>query len=216
MMMFRTIKTAVVTTLGDAAAERFRVIGYQRQNKSSDQLKDSLRTVQVYFSDGNFQKSTGRMRGHKAHDLTLQIDLSASAAAQGDLSVLESSSSTAFEKAAALDAVKEAAEIADTKIDELIEYVYQILMDARNEDLGLDPGDLSNRWIDSITKDALLQNGDLVVKTANLKYTCRVQEEVLGDIGNQPETVTFNSSISPDESGIENLGVTILNDNEEE
>ena len=213
MMNFRIVKQALIDTLGDAAAERFHVIGYQRQNKSSSQVKNNLRMVQCYFSEGNFPKSAGRMRGHKTHDLQIEIDLSASAAATGDLSILDNPAATAIQKAAAMAAVQEAAHNADVLIDELIEYVYQIIMDARNENLGIETGLISNRWISRIQKDTLLERGDLVVKTANLRYECRVQEDVLGDIGNEPETVVFNSGMGGD---IESAGVEIENDNTEE
>lgn len=199
MMMFRTVRDALVTILGDGAESRFRVIGYQRQSKNADEVLSNDRLVQVYFSDGEFTKSAGRMMGHKTHNVSYEIDMSASAPAKGDLSVLDSTTSTAIQKAAALAAVKEAAEEADTQVDELIEYVYQILMDARNEGLGLTKGDISSRWIGAIQKDTIIERGDLVVKTANMKYTCRVQETVLGDIGNEPETVVFDSDVPVDD-----------------
>ncbi len=195
MMMFRTVRDAIVQLLGDQAESRFRVIGYQRQSKSPDELTGDNRLVQVYYSDGAFPKPASRMMGNKTHNLTFEIDLSASAAALGDLSVLDSTTSTAIQKAAAIAAIKEAAETADTQVDELIDAVYQILMDARNEGLGLDKGDISSRWIDRIQKDTIIERGDLVVKTANMKYTCRVQETVPGAIGNEPEKVKFDSDI---------------------
>lgn len=191
-MMFRVVKDALVTLLGDNAEERFQVVGYRRQNKNATQIKDHLRMVQVYYTDGSFPK-TGRMRGAKTHDLTLDIDLSCSAAAQGDLSVLDNPASSPLSKAIALASVKEASERADLSMDELIEAVYQILMDARNEKLGLLTGEVSSRWIDAINKNTVLENGDLVVKTANMKYTCRVQEEVLGDSGTVQDETIFNS-----------------------
>jgi len=206
-MMFRTVRDALVEVLGDNAESRFRVIGYQRQSKSSDEVLENNRLVQVYFSDGSFPKSSGRMRGPKTHDVTFEIDMAASAAAVGDLTVLDSTTATAIQKAAALASVREAAEVADTQIDVLIDAIYQILMDARNEKLGLDVGDIASRWIDGIQKDTIISHGDLVVKTANMKYTCRVQEVVLGAIGNEPETVTIDTSVTvgdTDGAGIKN------------
>lgn len=214
MMMFRTVKNQISTILGDAAAGRYRVVGYQSQSKAADSIKDNDRLVQVYFSDGSFPKSSGRMYGPKTHNVTIEIDLSASAAAQGDLSVLDSDTSTAAQKASAIAAIKEAGETADYKIDELIDIIYNIMMDARNEGLLLDKGVVSSRWIDGIQKDTIIERGDLVVKTANMKYTCIVQEDVLGDIGNEPETVTFDSSVPIGDT--EGAGVLSEIDNTEE
>lgn len=210
-MTFRTVKNAIVDLLGSQAESRFIVIGYQKQSKHSDEFVGNNRLVQVYFSDGNFQKNVGRMRGDKTHDINIDIDLSASAMASGDLSVLDSTTATETQKAAALLAVRNAAEVADEKIDELIDYVWNILLDARNENLGLENGVVSSRWIDRIQKDTIIERGDLVVKTANIKYSCRVQETVLGDIGNEPETVIFNTSLPIGDT--DGAGVTIENEN---
>jgi hypothetical protein len=211
MMQFREIKEALRDLLGEESAGRFSVIGFQRQNKNAKELIGNNRLVQVYYSDGNFPPSGTRMRTPKTHDMNFNIDLSASAQAQGDLSILLSETATAIQRAAALAAIKEAAEIADEQIDELIDIVYQILMDARNEKLGFPKGEISNRKIDRMTKDVILENGSLVVKTATMVYTCRAQEIVSGAVGVEPETVTFDANTSIDDSS--STGVIIQNDN---
>lgn len=211
MMTFRTVKTAIQDLLDSQAAGRFRVIGKRVMSKSADEIKDNDRLVQVYFSDGNFPKSSGRMHGSKTHDITIEIDLSASAGATGDLSILDDPLATAIQKAGAIAAIREASETADEKIDELIDAVYNILMDARYEGLLLPKGTISSRWIDRIQKDTLLERGEFVVKTANMKYTCRVQEYVSGDIGNTPSTVEIYSNMPND--GDTGTGVNVLNDN---
>lgn len=193
MMNFRIVKTAIQDLLEAQAAGRFRVIGKQVMSKSADEIMNNDRLVQVYYSDGNFPKS-GRLHGPKTHDIVIEIDMSASASAEGDLSILDNPLATAIQKAAAIAAIREASEIADTKIDELIDAVYNILMDARHEGLLLEKGLISSRWIDRIQKDTLLERGEFVVKTANMKYTCRVQEIVSGDIGNQPARVIYDST----------------------
>jgi hypothetical protein len=211
MMMFREVKTALVNILGDAAASRFIVVGYQRQSKASSEVKNNNRLVQVYYADGNFPRGQ-RNKGPHTHDLSFNVDVSASAAAKGDLSVLDSTTATQYQKAAAIASIKFAADEADTLIDELIEYVYQIIMDARNYDLGLTVGEVTNRWIERIQKDTIIERGDLIVKTANLKFTCRVQEIVLGAVGNEPPTVIFNSSTPIGDTG--GAGVNQENDND--
>jgi hypothetical protein len=211
MMEFRLIKNQVVKILGDAAGSRFQVVGYKRQTKSADEILNNDRMVQVYFSDGSFPKSAGRMHSEKAHDISIEIDLSASAAAHGNLTVLDDPVAPAYEKAAAILAIKEAAEIADGKIDDLIEWVYQILMDARNIDLKLEKGQVNSRWIDRIQKDVIIERGDLVVKTANMKYTCRCTEIVLGDIGVEPDPVIIDTALKIND--IETTGVKVENTN---
>ena len=211
MMNFRVVKNAIQDLLDDNANGRFRVIGKQVMSKSADEVLNNDRLVQVYFSDGSFPKSAGRLHGPKTHDVTIEIDLSASSGATGDLSVLDDPLATAIQKAGAIAAIREASETADEKIDELIDAVYNILMDARYEGLLLPKGTISSRWIDRIQKDTLLERGEFVVKTANMKYTCRVQEYVSGDIGNTPNTVEIYSNTPND--GDTGTGVNVLNDN---
>lgn len=210
MMYFRTVKKAIKDLLNDKSLGNFHVVGYQKQNKSSDEVLNSDRLVQVYFSDGAFPKSAGRMRGPKTHDLKISIDLTVSAKAQADLSALESTTASELQKSIALMGIKDAAEIADDKMDELIDRVYQILMDARNFNLGLEVGELSSRWIDRITKDTTIEYGDLIVKTSNLEYSCRVQEYVYGDEGYQPDPAEIVSEVPIGEED-EGTGVTIEN-----
>ena len=212
MMDFRTVKNALVQVIGDQSLNRFRVIGYQVQNKNADALVGNNRLVQVYYSDGSFPKSAGRMRGPKIHELSIDIDMSASAQAEGDVSVIESETSTFAQKSAAVAAIRTAAERADVHLDEVIDAVYQIVMDARNENLGLPVGVIASRWVERIQKDTLMERGDLVVKTATMRYTCRVSESVPGDIGNEPETVIFSSD-NPVGDTI-GAGVSVTNDNE--
>ncbi len=207
-MMFHTVKNSIVKLLGDNAQSRFQVIGYQRQGKGASETLGINQFVQVYYSGGSFQKSAGRRTGTKTHDLDISIDLTTSAKAQGDLIVLDDPGATAHAKAAALLSVREAAEIADNQMDELIKAVYRIMMDARFDGLNLDSGDVSSRWIDRIQKDTIIERGDLVVKTAQLKYSCRVQEDVFGDIGVTPDPMIIDADVD-----VPNTGAGIITEN---
>jgi hypothetical protein len=209
MMNFRIVKKAIKELLAASSMGNFRVIGFQKQSKSSDEVFNNDRLVQVYYSEGEFKKSAGRMRGPKAHDIVIEIDMTASAKAQADLSILDSATATEIQKATALAGLKEAAEIADEKVDELFDRVYQILMDARNFNLGLEKGKVSSRWITRATKDTTIEHGDLVVKVSNMKYTCRVHELVAGDEGYQPDPAIIDSNVPAFED--EGTGISISN-----
>lgn len=211
MMNFRIVKQAAIDLVGDKAESRFRVIGYQGQSQNANEIIGNDRLVRIENSGGDFPKNAGRFKGAKTHDMTLDIIMSASAKAKGDLTVLESASATAIQKAAALASVQEAAKVVDDLTDELIDAVYQILMDARYDGLRLEKGIVTSRWIESWQKDTTIENGDLVVKTANMKYTCRVQEDVGGDIGNEPDTVIFNSNLPVGDTA--GAGVEVENEN---
>ena len=126
------------TILGAGAASRYRTVGYQPQGTSTELNADSDRSVQVFYTRGSFPKSGAGIRGPIRHEMSFRIELIASKAARVDLAVLDSSVSTAAQKATALAGLQRAASLADDSIDELWAAVYNVLMD--NADLDLGPG----------------------------------------------------------------------------
>lgn len=183
MMNFRTIKDSIINILGTAEAGRFRTIGFQRQTKSAEEVKGNLRLVTVYYSAGTFPKRSGRNTGAVQHDITYRIEFTVSKSALGNLAIINNPESTPAEITTAIDAIQESAKLADESIDELFEIIYQILMDARNIDMGLSVGTVADRWIDSIQKDEPRPKGDLVVLTGSANLTLRTAEQVTGDPG---------------------------------
>ena len=200
-MVFRAIKAALINNiLGPAEAGRFKTVGFQRQVKSAEETLDNSRLVQVYYSSGNFPKSSGRLNGPVQHDISFSVDLTVSAAAAGDLATINNISSTPVQVAAALLAFQEAAGRADDLLDDLFDIVYQILMDARNQDLGLPSGTVANRWVDQLNKDDPVPSGEYVILTGNMRLTCRAAEEVPGDIGVVGDkTFDFNIELENDD-----------------
>lgn len=195
MMAYRTVKAALVSILGAQSGGRFDVVGFRQQSKASDEQTGFRRKVRIFYTNGSFEKSKNKNMGAKAHDCEFSIELSASAGARVDMSVLDDPASTPQQKAAALASLQEAADLADNSMDELIDAVFNILFDATNVDLGLDVGVISNRWISSIQKDNVLERGDLIVSTANIKYSCRVVEYVQGAVPVVPSPAVIDSSI---------------------
>jgi hypothetical protein len=208
MMKFREIKQALVDTIGDAANGRFVVIGYQRQTKSSESVNQN-RLVQVYYFRGELPKSGGRLTGPKNHEMTFNIDMTVSASAEADLATLNDAGSTAAQRQTALANIKTAAEKADDELDELIDIIFQILYDGRNLDLGLTRGAFGSRWVPEIQKNTTIEEGQFVLKTAMLQYTCKTDEEVTGAVPTQPATVTFDTTVDIDGDDVEKTGVTV-------
>jgi hypothetical protein len=212
MMTYRVVKNAIATLLHNGSLERYTVIGRQLQTKSATEARNKM--VQVYYTDGDLPKSSGSGRRDRNHDINIDIDLTVSAPAQGDLSALRSETATPQQKAACIAAIKDATQVADEMIDDLIEWVFAIMTDARNYDLGLPKATISSGWLGRIQKDTLLEAGGLVVKTANLKYSCRVTESIIGAIGNVPDTVIFDTEITTNETDTDPfIGVMVENDN---
>ena len=185
MMNFRTIKDSIINILGTAEAGRYQTIGFQRQTKAVQEAKDSNRMVTVYYSAGQFPENAGRRTGPVQHDITFRVEFTVAKAAQADLSVLNNPASTNTQRMAALTAAQEAALLADISMDELIEIIYQVFMDARNYDMGLSIGTVANRWISSVRKDEPRTKGDLVELTAAMTLTLRTAEQITGDTGTE-------------------------------
>jgi hypothetical protein len=139
--------------------------------------------VQSFFKEGEFSKSSGSMRGPNQHDMTFGIGLTVNAPSRCNLAVINAPASTAAQVAIAMEAMQDAAYVADELMDELFDIVYQVLMDARNVDLGLAKGIVANRWVGSLQKDSPLPSGELVTLTGEVLFTCRTSEAVLGEAG---------------------------------
>lgn len=196
MMNFRLLKASIINLLGNAEAGRYRTVGYQKQAQEGFHVKDNSRSVQVYYSEGENPKAAGSLSGPFQHDMTFNIDMTVSAPCKGDLAVLENPGSTPAQLQAALANLQIAEDRADDLLDELYDHVFQVLMDARNLDLGLSRGTVANRWVDRMVKDPVLRRGELVVLTGQAKLTARMVEEVLGEQGDP--LMVFDAGIEID------------------
>ncbi len=209
MMNFRTVNQAIIDALGDAAAGRFQVVGYRRQVKDAEGVRNNSRMVQSFYSSGDFPKSAGRQTGPAQHNMTFSIGLTVSAPARVDLSAINNPTATAPQISAALAALQEGAAVADNLFDELAEIVYQILMDGRNFDLGLSVGTVSKRWVDSIRKDQPTPEGSLVILTGTVQYSCNTVEQIPGDVGTAGGIISTVLDIDGD--NVERTGVEVNN-----
>lgn len=181
-MKFIELKASIVQLLGSAAAGRFRVYGYQTQPQGADEFVGNNRSIRVAYTDGNFPRSGGSMRGPINHDVQFNIELIVAGRSTMDLSVLESEGGTAAQRASAIAAKTDAAEIADNSMDELAAIVFQILMDARNQDLGLPDFSVGSRWVDSIRKDPVSPFGEYVILQGKITMTASIDEVVAGEM----------------------------------
>ena len=205
-MAFRIIKESLVNAvLGPSELGRFRTVGFRRQGRAAEEVAGVKRTVQAFYAGGEFSKSAGRTIGPKQHDITFRLELSVAAASRVDLSLISSGAASPVQISLALSEFQEASALADDSFDELAEIVFQIIMDARNADLGLAKGVLSNRWISRISKDEPLPRGEMVVLTGSMELTCRAAEAVTGATG----TVggIFDVTVDIDGDDVERAGV---------
>ena len=198
----------MITILGNAAANRYQVIGYQRQEKGAEEFTKTNRMVEVYWRTSNFDKRKGRLNGPVNNDMTLSIELTASAASSVDLAVIDNPASTPVQIEAAMVGFKEASDIADDSIDDLFEVIYQIIMDARNIDLGLPEGQVANRWVSTMTKNDPNPRGSLVVLTGLVDFNCDAEEQVPGDAG-EPGVNPIDMAMEINEDTVQKTGVLL-------
>jgi hypothetical protein len=186
MMLFRTVKQALETTLMSNANGQFTVEGYQRQSHAAEEILGTLRHVSVFYSRGAFDKArSGWLSGPWKHAMTFTVQLELSAQASMDLSVLNPNvTATGAQRMAALAASQTAGIVADEYWDQLAEIVWQILINPVNQQLGLTPPiGISDRWIDNISKEHPAPVGEYVILTGTMDYSCLGSETTAGVIG---------------------------------
>ena len=203
MMNFRIINQAIINTLGAAAAGQYQVVGYDTGGVSASQMQNSSRIVQSYFSDGDFPKSGGRVKGSKKHQITYTLGLYVSAAAKVNLSVINQEGVAPSAIAAALVALQDGAYGADQLMDELADLVWNVMQNALNYNLGLAPGIMSDAWVEKVKKHEPVPRGSLVVLTGDMTFCCSTVETPSGAT---PVPMTAGVNVIIDHSG--GLGFT--------
>lgn len=203
MMNFRILKQSIIdNVLVPAEQGRYVTAGYQKQRKSADEINLN-RQVTVYYSEGDFPKGSGQAYGDVMHDPVFNVELATATPAKVDLSVLNDATASEASKATALRQMLEAGPVADEEMDELIDIIFQVLMDARNEQLGINPPDdrpdlkvVSNRWIDQIRKDTPVPEGEYLILTASMRLSCRIEETITGeDLPAVTDDVAYSADI---------------------
>lgn len=184
MMQFRVVTAAIQTILADAAdigdGPRYQVVGFQKQGSGEEERK--LPTVTVFYREGEFPVGQGSISGPNQHNADYSVQLMVLSASTGDLDALDAGGTPA-EMATALSSFDDAAQGADNIFDQLVDDIYQVLMDAQNETFGLAIGAVSSRWVGNIRKDQPIRDGQLVILSGSMRLTCRVEEVVLGLTG---------------------------------
>jgi len=209
MMLFRQVKKSITcAVLGPAEDGRYRTIGYQNQTEDAESSLDNERSVQIYWVGSDFPESASALQGPFKHKITYRIDLSAAKATELDLKVLNDVSATPEDKADALYAFQEAAELADESFDELVDIVYQVIMDARNIDLGMSPGVVSDRWISQAKKDDPVPAGEYALLTGSMTLTCSVSEEAGGDPGVEG-AINMSTVVDIVDDDVEKTGIDV-------
>src|SRR5512138_1440384 len=100
-MAFQTIKTALVTTLKNAAAGRFRTDPAMPQSMGSSDI-EQIPLVHVFYAGGDFPKPNSPIRGKTIHEAKYDVLLTVAKPCYADLATLEDPTSTTLEITTAL------------------------------------------------------------------------------------------------------------------
>ena len=178
MMRFRQIDKALTDLLIANENGRYHVETSQRRSFNAEYVA-AHPIVSVFYEQGQFSKAAGGPLIAQ-HDMTFKIEVLVAAPATADLTVLDNPGASAQAIMAAVAASTSAAVNADDLIDEVLDYIYQVIRDPDNYDLGLPVGTVSNPWVGSFTKSSPVPRGEYVVVMVAWSYTCRAAEITAG------------------------------------
>jgi hypothetical protein len=208
-MRFEIVRDALVNLLGANADGQFRVVGFEVPELAPAEVLANNRLVMVYYKAGSFPSGRSALQGPFSHDATFGIELGAGYDARGDLPQIDTSGLTDTQRAIAIAAFQSPEFLVNKSIDELWGLVFQIIMDARNLNLGINKNifRVSNRRLDNFEKQEI-QKGNIVSLTAVADFTCRLSEPALGDTGTDVSEPLFDvdvqsyvvDSTTPDEA----------------
>lgn len=171
---------AIVTTLGEQADDRFRVIGYQRQTKSAERIKSKV-LVQCFIESASKDRGKNSLSGPKLHDVTIGIQYSVARPATADVATLMNEASSEADRATALASMNSADYNNSVAMYLAWSAVDYILEDNRNKYFGLPDYSIQDPWHSDFRQDRPVEQGGLTFNTATSKFTFMVYESKLGD-----------------------------------
>lgn len=216
-MTFEEVRDSTEALLIANQTNRYQVIVGQKQSASAEEFSGILRTIQLFYNAGEYDKSRSS-RQKLEHDCTFTLNYYVSSPSEADISVLNpDSGSTVAQKQAAAVGIQSAFRLADESMDEFRRMITQIIMDPVNDQLGMPllngKFQVSNRWLSNFRKTDPIDRGNLVELNASETLECRVKELTPGatatagvqpiiDMGISQQPIT-GDEVTPPETGIQ-------------
>lgn len=180
-MNFELLRDGIEALLIANQSTHFRTIGEQKQTTDAEQVKGDLRTVQVFYSEGDYDDKSSPQE--LIHEVSFQLFYTVANAATANLTILEDPEASAAAKQAALLASAEGSRLADRSLDELRRMITQILKDPVNKDFGLAEFAVANPRLKNFRKNPPIDKGNLIVLTGSETFTAIVDESLIGATG---------------------------------
>lgn len=205
---FDEVEIRGLKILQDAAAGRFKVVGYQNQMKSAEEIS-ALPLVQFFSWNAQTPKELGSLQGPLYDEMTYVVWITVAASATADLHVLRDLNATDEDRALALLRGSPSGMRSNKLLNKIIAAVRNIIMDARNREFDMPKGIVSNRWVSGWTKNDALLDGQFLTLTASMQINCRIKEDITGEIPIAPTGVVVNSTLDIDGDDVEQTGVQV-------
>lgn len=191
-MNYRTVKQNLVSLLeASEVAGGYKTLGYKPRKIGMEEIFDGGGVVQVRFSRGNFSNPT--QQGSSKFDAFYDIEILVVSKTTTDLSVLNNPDANDVDRAGALIASTDAAKNCDDRMDEMIDIVYQIVMDTNNRYLNSE-GIVTSRSINDVQKYDPESSGSFVLLNALMELRVEMTEDVQG-IEDVPDAIQPGDSI---------------------
>jgi len=224
LMAFEVIKKSLIeNVLQPVQGDLFQTLDFPMPHLGSDGVLNERRKVAVYYAGGKF----GGGLKKPFHNITINIEMTVAADSKADLLVLEKTlpepEAQVFRRDA-LAQMKLAEARCDALLDELIRIVYQIVMNAKNRDLGVDriepssPVRVQGRMVTAVDKTEPMrakEGGDLVRMVALMTLECRADEVVDGAVPIGPpagEKSEIDLELELNDDTVTKTGVFVEND----
>jgi hypothetical protein len=192
-MNFITIRDNIISILDNASGTSFVVTQGQKQKEGSTDI-NNRKKVSVFFIRDDFKEDTGSVNGTVQSEVTYQIELKVSAKGTAtDLTDPTTLSSAEIE--------------ADNLLDNFFAEIYQILMHADNLYLGMNVGEINNRYIKSLEKGNPNQSGEKVILVGRADLTLKTTETV-GSTGEVVGT-TILSDMTINDDTVQKTGIEV-------
>lgn len=198
-MSFIEAKTALVTMLGNEAAGRYKVVGYQQASQAAETFSNLNRTVSVRFHKGKFDKGLNSSTEDFIQDDWFELILRVSKSSSADLSVLDNPNATALQREAVIEALEESADLVDTSMDEFYDILRNIIMTPANRDFQAEERTINDRWLDSFEKGETQVSGEYAILHGTITITCQTIEEVVSEAGVPLTAIGGNFTVTLDE-----------------
>jgi hypothetical protein len=210
MKNFIIVQDAIIhNVLGPAEENIYNLLGYQSPKRASGEVDTTGVIVQCYYLRSSFPKNKGSEHGPVTNEVTYQVDITVNSEAKADVSVIDDPLKTDAEKGRAIENAVESGLLADSLLNKVIAYVYDVLMATKNFHFGLSESQspIGSRWVQRVEKDRPRDGGEQITLSASVEFIVSMAEDIPGEVGKS--LVNIDNTIDIEGDNVEKTGVLV-------